>query len=162
MIFVYHAGGDRCRVAAFGRDTPARGFGRASLVVGQRVFSSLLSHSRRYAIRRVRRLASLVVCRRVVWFCRGGARKMRAVRPILFVGLRFALSNDRARNSAPAAPRPMGHRARSIPVFVPTWSLPHRARRGGVWGCVIAFPNASPIPLSRAEGHVREKSQLGG
>ena len=48
------------------RDTPARGFGRASFVVGQWVFSSLLSHSRRYAIRRVRRLASLVVCRRVV------------------------------------------------------------------------------------------------
>ena len=48
MIFVYHAGGDRCRVAAFGRDTPARGFGRASLVVGQRVFSSLLSLARRY------------------------------------------------------------------------------------------------------------------
>ena len=30
------------------RDTPARGFGRASLVVGQRVFFVLLSHSRRY------------------------------------------------------------------------------------------------------------------
>ena len=52
------------------RDTPARGFGRSSLVVGQWVFLVLLSHSRRYAIRRVWRLASLAVCRRVVLLCR--------------------------------------------------------------------------------------------
>ena len=54
----------------FRRETPARGFGRSSLVVGQWVFLVLLSHSRRYAIRRVRRLASLAVCRRVVLLCR--------------------------------------------------------------------------------------------
>ena len=32
----------------------------------------------------------------------------------------------------------MGLRARIIPVFVPTWSLPHRARR---FGSAFAFPN---------------------
>ena len=53
-------------LCGFRRDTPARGFGRASLAVGQRGFLPLLSHSRRYAIRRVGRLASLAVCRRVV------------------------------------------------------------------------------------------------
>ena len=86
LAFAHASGLIRPCAANTPRDTPARGCGRASLVVGQRMFSSLLSHSRRYAIRRVGRLASLVVCRRVVWFCRGGARKMRAVRPFLFWG----------------------------------------------------------------------------
>ena len=47
------------------------------------------SHSRAgYAKRprRVRRGRQLVVYRRVVLFCRGGARKMREVRPMLFGG----------------------------------------------------------------------------
>ena len=44
-VFVCHAGGDRCRVAAFGRDTPARGFGRASLVVCRRVIFNLFGCS---------------------------------------------------------------------------------------------------------------------
>ena len=35
------------------------------------------------------------------------------------------------------APRPMGLRARIIPVFVPAWSLPHRARR---FEPAFAFP----------------------
>ena len=50
------------------------------------------------------------------------------------------------------APRPMGLRARIIPVFVPTWSLPHRARR---FGSAFAFPNGftttKPAPRGLCE-----------
>ena len=155
MTFVYHAGGDRCRVAAFGRDTPARGCGRASLAVGQRVFF-LLSHSRRYAIRRVGRLASLVVCRRVVLVVPREGVGLRGERVVPFSsGSAFARSNDREKDTSPRAPRTKGRCARIVPVFVPPRSLTLRARGAAFWVRQSPFKrlanSAFPAPRGNAK-----------
>ena len=50
------------------------------------------------------------------------------------------------------SPAPPRHLARIVPVFVPTWSLPQKARRGGVLGLRNRLANASPIPLSAPRG----------
>ena len=81
---------------------------------------------------------------------------MRAVRPILFVGLRFALSNDRGlapRRHAPPIEAPVGRPkgrwiplARIVPVFVPTNPL---ARRRGVLGRRSRFTTALQPPNPR-------------
>ena len=80
--------------------------------------------------------------------CVSNRRSGRGLRGGWFVpfssGSAFALSNDRAKNPPPAPPRPKGICARSVPLFVPARSLPLRARRRGVWGCV----RVSPTPLS--------------
>ena len=68
-------------------------------------------------------------------------------------GRGFAFPNDRG--LAPAPPR---HRARIVPVFVPTTPL---ARRRGVWVGVRVSQRLYNHHI-RAEGLVREKSQLGG
>ena len=57
------------------------------------------------------------------------------------------------------APRPMGLRARIIPVFVPAWSLPHRARR---FGSAFAFPNGFTTTKPAPRGLCEKKSHLGG
>ena len=95
---------------------------------------------------------------------------MRAVRPFLFGGLSsrttLAAFAKRKRPSVGryfqrqrVSPAPPRHLARIVPVFVPTWSLPHRARR---FGLAIAPQQRLYNHHSRAEGLVREKSQLGG
>ena len=72
-------------------------------------------------------------------------------------GRRSRVPTTTKKESAPAAPRPMGHRAMKVPVFVPTWSLPHRARRGGVLGSRSRFPNGSTFlsPAPKSEGDAR-------
>ena len=51
-----------------------------------------------------------------------------------------------------------------VPVFVPTWSLPQKARRGGVWGCVIALQTPlqfrSPAPRGLCEKSPNSVAEL--
>ena len=72
-------------------------------------------------------------------------------------GSAFARSNDNEKGISPRRAAPEGSLCEKCPQVLPSTSLTLRARRGGVWVRVIAFPNASPIPLPRAEGRVREK-----
>ena len=74
----------------------------------------------------------------------------------------IAFQNDRERNSAPAAPRPLGRCAREVPVFVQARSLPRRARRGGVWGRYRVSKRLSNSAFPRAEGRVRYLSPKAG
>ena len=123
------------RPAAFAAKRPPVVSGGRHWWCVEGVFFVLLSHSRRYAIRRVRRLASLVVCRRVALLCRARESGCEAVGLSLSRrGRAFAFPNDREKDTSPAAPRLLGLRAMKVPVFVPTRSLPQKARRGGVWG----------------------------
>ena len=47
-------------------------------------------------------------------------RRKKSERKADFRGLQSHFKRQRKKKSAPAAPRPMGLRARSIPVFVPS------------------------------------------
>ena len=47
-----------------------------------------------------------------------------------------------------------------VPVFVPTRSLPQKARRGGVWGCVIALQTPLQFRYPRRGACARKSPNL--
>ena len=65
---------------------------------------------------------------------------------------------QRKKGISPVAPRLLGIPARSVPVFVPSRSLTQKRGAAAFGARRSRFPNGSPIPLSRAEGLVRESS----
>ena len=77
---------------------------------------------------------------------------------------RSRFTTTEKKTPAPAAPRLLGLRAMKVPVFVPTWSLPQKARRGGVWGCVIALQTPlqfrSPAPRGLCEKSPNSVAEL--
>ena len=128
MTFVYHAGGDRCRVAAFGRDTPARGCGRASLAVVRWLF---------------------FLCGLLVWLSASRSRDESRDESPFFSP---TPTTEKKKSATPDAPRLLGHCARSVPLFVPSRSLPQKARRVGVLGSRSRFktPLKFHFPRPRA------------
>ena len=70
----------------------------------------------------------------------------------------LAKNNDREKRPQPRRAAPFGALCENRPRIRPHLVVAPKARRGGVWGCVIAPQTPRQFRFLRAEGQVREQS----